>query len=111
LLVYDITRQSSFETIAEWIKFLWLQGEIPFVLVGNKDDLSAEVKVGPEKGTLLAKAHKAIFFQASEKKGSNVKLAFKQTEICAAEWHRKNAGPQTTLILEAESGVPSERCC
>jgi small GTP-binding protein len=111
LLVYDITRRSSFDSITEWIKFLRLHGEIPFVIVGNKDDLSAEAKVGPEEGTRLAEAYDAIFFQASAKNGSNVKLAFKQAEICAAEWHRKNVGPQTTLILEAENAIPSNSCC
>jgi small GTP-binding protein len=111
LLVYDITRRSSFESIPGWITFLRQQGEIPFVIVGNKDDLSAEAKVASEEGTLLAQAHDSIFFQASAKNGSNVELAFRQAEIYAANWHRKSRGPQTTLLLDADRGPRTERCC
>jgi small GTP-binding protein len=111
LLVYDITRRSSFENIPWWIKFLREQGDIPFVVVGNKGDLSADAKVASEEGALLAQAHDSIFFQASAKNGSNVKLAFRQAEIYAADWHRKNAGPQQTRLLDRGGGIPRERCC
>ncbi len=58
LLVYDITRTATFDDIEKWINEVKdvVEGELKFVLVGNKCDLENERKVETE--TALAKAQK-----------------------------------------------------
>ena len=50
LLVYDITRTATFDDIEKWINEVKdvVEGELKFVLVGNKSDLTNERKVETE---------------------------------------------------------------
>ncbi|MHA2391936.1 MAG: Rab family GTPase [Promethearchaeota archaeon] len=82
LLVYDITRDSTFERIqTKWLedftKFARQDGI--YILIGNKADLKESVQVSTEKGQILAKAIKACdFIETSAKEGDNVEAAFKK---------------------------------
>jgi small GTP-binding protein len=82
LLVYDITRYTTFEQIAlKWLedfkKFSRPDGV--YILIGNKSDLKETIKVSSEEGELLSqKISAAEFIETSAKYGENVEKAFKK---------------------------------
>lgn len=60
LLVFDITRHSTFENAQNWLRELWMnseRGKIPVVVLGNKIDLrdTHAKAIPPERGDQLAK--------------------------------------------------------
>ncbi len=82
LLVYDITRYSTFEQITiKWLedfkKFSRPDGV--YILIGNKLDLKDSIKVSSEEGKSLSqKIDAAEFIETSAKYGENVEEAFKK---------------------------------
>ena len=86
LLLYDITKQSSFDNIREWVRDI--QEEVNekaiLFLIGNKIDMEDQRKIPKEKGVELAEEFKIPFFEASAKSGENVDEVFKAlyNKIC-----------------------------
>lgn len=80
LLVYDVTRQGTFETIeSKWLKDFkkYVKKEGAYVLIGNKIDLGQERVVSTEEGGKLAKSIEASdYIETSAKIGENVEIAF-----------------------------------
>ncbi len=78
ILVFDITRQSTFSNINNWwaaaVKY-GLSG-VPRILVGNKIDLKDERKIILPMATHLAEKLGAQYFETSAKNGENVSLIF-----------------------------------
>ena len=73
LIVYDITRKKSFENLDRWFDNLYSQcGEIPVILVGNKNDLIDERVVSTEEGKDYSMQKGVIFYETSAKTGDNV---------------------------------------
>lgn len=81
LLVYDITRQITFENIyKKWLNDLKKFGkkELVYLLIGNKNDLEDLKRIPTDKGKDLANQLKASeFIETSAKTGENVEKAFK----------------------------------
>ena len=79
LLLYDITKQSSFNNIREWIQDIReeVSPKAIIFLIGNKIDLADQRKISKEKGIELAEEYKLPFFEASAKSGENVDEVFK----------------------------------
>jgi len=80
LLVYDVTKLSSFENIPRWLRELreYANRDIVLVLVGNKADLVDKSlrQVTEEQAKQLAAEHDIGFMEASAKSGFNVDDAF-----------------------------------
>ena len=79
LLVYDITKMTTYETLEYWFKQIKNVLEIkdtPIVLIGNKIDLNDSREVLYEKGEEFAKDHGIKFFECSAKSKINVDEAF-----------------------------------
>ena len=85
ILVYDVTRESTFHDLPHWIKKLVEYNrhqKIPLVLVANKLDLVDQIEVSPERGrkyaTQLSKwlGLPVPYFETSAKTGENVALPF-----------------------------------
>ncbi|MFX1273548.1 MAG: Rab family GTPase [Promethearchaeota archaeon] len=80
LLVYDITRDLSFLDIeAKWLHDFnkYVSDDIPYVLIGNKNDLEEDRTVSKDAAIKLAKEINAIeFIETSAKNGHNVEDAF-----------------------------------
>eukprot|EP01017_Pseudomicrothorax_dubius_P011678 TRINITY_DN1440_c0_g4_i6.p1 TRINITY_DN1440_c0_g4~~TRINITY_DN1440_c0_g4_i6.p1 ORF type:complete len:122 (-),score=29.92 TRINITY_DN1440_c0_g4_i6:90-455(-) len=77
IVVYDITNQTTFESIREHIKSI--RQENPNVLVfgvGNKTDLSGERAVKYEDEDKLAKELDIQFFEVSAKTGDKIESLF-----------------------------------
>ncbi|MHA2295321.1 MAG: GTP-binding protein [Candidatus Hodarchaeales archaeon] len=90
ILVYDITKEESYNNTINWLKELFKhtrRGPIPVVMLANKVDLRDKnpYALSKEKGlTLTEEINKKIlsrgftcsFFETSAKTGQNVELAF-----------------------------------
>ncbi|XP_062860710.1 ras and EF-hand domain-containing protein [Trichomycterus rosablanca] len=78
LLLYDVTSESSFLNVREWVDQIQesTDGSIPLCVIGNKVDLRAEMKDGRcvsyTHGEKLAMTYNALFCETSAKEGTNV---------------------------------------
>ncbi|KAI8091791.1 ras family-domain-containing protein [Thamnidium elegans] len=79
LLVYDITRPSSFQNIEHWLKELRDHSDekISLMLVGNKVDLAESRAVSTEEAKEYATDSEMLFFETSALDATNVDAAFK----------------------------------
>ena len=74
ILMYDITSQTSFDSITEWmdnIRKAKAEG-FPIVLVGNKCDLEEKREISKEEGEDLAKKYGLSFYETSNKNNINI---------------------------------------
>ena len=79
LLLYDVTKSSSFENIREWIKDIReeVYEKAIIFLIGNKIDKKDQIKIKTEDAEKLAEEFNIPFFEASAKSGENVDEIFK----------------------------------
>ncbi|XP_078443111.1 RAB GTPase homolog A5A [Wolffia australiana] len=78
LVVYDISRRQTFDSIGRWLNELHTHSDMNVVtiLVGNKTDLKDAREVSTDEGKALAEAHALFFMETSALDSSNVKSAF-----------------------------------
>lgn len=80
ILIYDITRSSSFSNINNWFSTSIKYGlsAIPRLLIGNKIDLKDERKIILPMAEHLSEKINAPFFETSALTGENVKSIFQK---------------------------------
>jgi Ras-related protein Rab-11A len=78
LLVYDITKQNTFENVTRWLKELrdHADSNIVIMLVGNKTDLKHIRAVPTEEAKHYAEENELSLIETSALDASNVELAF-----------------------------------
>ncbi|KAI3765345.1 hypothetical protein L2E82_15376 [Cichorium intybus] len=78
LLVYDISRRQTFDSIGRWLNELHTHSDMNVVsiLVGNKSDLKDVREVSMEEGKSLAESEGLFFMETSALDSSNVSCAF-----------------------------------
>ncbi|KAJ6808087.1 ras-related protein ARA-4 [Iris pallida] len=78
LLVYDITRSATFQSIDRWLQELNTHSDtsVARILVGNKCDLGEIRAVSVEDGKNLAESEGLFFMETSALDSTNVKTAF-----------------------------------
>lgn len=78
LVLYDLTRKETFDHVKDWLNELTTYaGKVPYVLVGNKSDLSRVIS--EEEGKKLAEETEAIdYIETSAKTGAKVEDAFEK---------------------------------
>ncbi|KAG8365350.1 hypothetical protein BUALT_Bualt18G0095600 [Buddleja alternifolia] len=78
LLIYDISRRQTFESIGRWLNELrsYLDMNVVTILVGNKSDLKDAREVTTAVGKALAAAQGLFFIETSALDSSNVSAAF-----------------------------------
>lgn len=81
LLVYDVTRNVTFENVGRWLKELreHTDANIVVMLVGNKADLRHLRAVSTEDSTAFAEQESIFFMETSALESMNVEDAF--TEV------------------------------
>lgn len=89
LLVFDLVREYTFKSIYEWLAEMQreLGNDIPFILVGNKEDLiKAQGRdVNPDEVASFAEKHNCTYIETSAKTGKKVRNAFKELTRLIAE--------------------------
>lgn len=80
MLVYDVTKQTTFENIPRWLRELrdYANRDIVLILVGNKADLVDKSlrQVTEEQARTLAAEYELPFIETSAKSGLNVDEGF-----------------------------------
>nr|AFK35472.1 unknown [Medicago truncatula] len=78
LVVYDISRRGTFESIKRWLDELTTQNDstVARMLVGNKCDLENIREVSIEEGKALAEEEGLFFMETSALDSTNVQTAF-----------------------------------
>ena len=78
LLVYDITSQSTFDNLPNWLKdsLEATNQNIGLVLVGNKCDMENQRQVQSALAKQFAKENNLLFLETSAKNGNNIEKIF-----------------------------------
>jgi len=78
ILVFDITRSSTFSNVNEWFNTAkkYGLGGLPRILIGNKIDLKEERKIILPMAEHLSEKLNAPYFETSALSGKNVKTIF-----------------------------------
>lgn len=129
LLVYDISRRPTFDSIGRWLNELHTHSDMNVVtiLVGNKTDLKDAREVSTEEGKTLAEAQGLFFLETSALDKSNVSTAFETVvreiyniltkKVRFSQEQKKPEGvPQNSkpVILQGEKGEAEGKrtsCC
>ncbi|XP_054801098.1 ras-related protein RABA5a [Prosopis cineraria] len=131
LLVYDISRRQTFDSIGRWLNELHTHSDMNVVtiLVGNKSDLKEAREVSTAEGKALAEAEGLFFMETSALDSLNVAAAFQtvvkeiynilsRKVMKSQELQKQDAaviGNGKTLVLQGEENsevvVESKKGC
>src|SRR3990167_6153370 len=80
LLVYDISKQVTFENVERWLNELrdHADSNIVIMLVGNKSDLKHLRAVSTEDAAQFSEKHGLSFIETSALESTNVEEAFQK---------------------------------
>lgn len=108
LLVYDVTRSTTFETVGRWLKELrdHTDPNIVVMLIGNKSDLRHLVTVSTEDGKSFAEKESLYFMETSALEAINVENAF--TEVLTQIYRIVSKRAVEAGDNASSSGVPSK---
>ncbi len=111
ILLYDITTQSSFDNVSNWIKQIKEDAseKVVIILVGNKIDLEHKRAIPTEEGEKIAEDFGLIFFECSAKTGKNINEAFNELIKKTVANFSKPAGKGQKLKQNRSDG--SKGCC
>jgi small GTP-binding protein len=84
-IVFDLTNPESFAAVKAWKTDLFeFAGEIPFIIIGNKNDLAP--KVTTKDGMQISNSLGALdYLETSAKTGKGVEKAFNQLAVKSVE--------------------------
>ena len=77
LILYDITKEISFNHLKDWIKSIREEcgSQIQLLIVGNKSDLNESRIIEKEKALAYAEEEKIKYIETSSKTGENIQKA------------------------------------
>ena len=122
LIVYDITRKETFDSVDRWISEVLNSGDknMTMLLIGNKCDLDNQRQVTKEQGEEKAKAFKVAFLETSASSGENLDVAFEMImkEVyskCKNELDEEDRMEEMQIgkeiDLTKEKKVDKKKCC
>lgn len=108
LLVYDVTRHSTFENVERWLRELrdHTDPNIVVMLIGNKSDLRHLVAVSTEDGKSFAERESLFFMETSALEATNVENAF--SEVLTQIYRIVSKKAMESADDGAASAVPSK---
>lgn len=74
ILVYDVTKRETFESLPTWLNETLTTGKnsIVLLMIGNKTDLTEKRQVTTKEAQEFARANKILFMETSAKNGVNI---------------------------------------
>jgi Ras-related protein Rab-18 len=80
ILMYDITRKNTFNTISNWWEKILdsKDKDFPAILIGNKCDLENQREVQKKEGEKIAKELGIKFLEVSNKNGKSIKKSARE---------------------------------
>lgn len=119
LLVYDITKHLTYESVERWLKELHEHAvpNVVVMLVGNKIDLESERSVPTEEAKDFAEKNGLLFLETSALESTNVEAAFNSvlTEIHKAVGSKEVVGSSISAVSlkssKAENTEENKPCC
>lgn len=117
LLVYDVTNETSFNNIKNWMIFINKHAQVSVnkLLIGNKCDLVNQQIITTDRGKALAKQYEIEFLETSAKNNCNVEEMF----ITITKDIQKRLIENPNVIIQPLQPLPPldtspekvERCC
>ena len=121
ILVFDLTSLDSFTNVESWRnEFLKSlnppdSATYPFILLGNKSDMSSDIKVSNEAIDNYCKEHNNMpYFATSAKEDINLEEAFNKVADMAFIRNTKNEEsfvPTDTKFLKVTQNEPKDKKC
>jgi Ras-related protein Rab-5C len=109
ILVFDLTRAESFESLSSWLGDLSNQheGEIKLFLAGNKLDLAKEREVSLEDAQKFVQSHGIVgYFETSAKTGEGIAQLFTSVAEIGSQRRRPVDDPLPEGLI-----VQDSKCC
>lgn len=130
MLVYDITKQQSFEHASRWLEEIRSHADnnIVIMLIGNKCDLGTLRAVLTENAKQFAQDENLFFMETSAMESTNVEIAFlmvlseiyrivsKKSLMANEELEASNStrllkGTDVTVPVDQEAETPVKSTC
>ncbi|XVE48533.1 hypothetical protein DITRI_Ditri01bG0009300 [Diplodiscus trichospermus] len=124
LLVYDVTKPTTFENVSRWLKELrdHADSNIVIMLIGNKTDLKHLRAVATEDGQSYAEKEGLSFIETSALEATNVEKAFQTilSEIYRIISKKSLASDESTpasiiegktIVVGAPEANTKKACC
>jgi len=90
LLVYDVTRSETHESVPDWMQELYKYvGKVPVIIIGNKVDLTGKRDMPTRKAKEHAKTTGNGYIETSAKTGKNVSQSFRGIAKKMREYRKK----------------------
>ncbi|XP_019171648.1 PREDICTED: ras-related protein RABA2a [Ipomoea nil] len=123
LLVYDVTKPTTFENVSRWLKELrdHADSNIVIMLIGNKADLSHLRAVATEDAQSYAEREGLSFIETSALEATNVEKSFQMilSEIYRTISKKSLSSEEPaaaikegkTLVVDAQEANAKKPCC
>ena len=115
LLVYDLTKKSSFEKLDFWNEQINLNApkETKYILVENKKGLEDQREVQIEEGEDFAKKNNIKFYETSAKDGTNVINVFETLakEIVNDVEQINTRSKRSSQVLKKKNATEEKKSC
>ncbi|XP_068610881.1 ras-related protein Rab-25b [Brachionichthys hirsutus] len=119
LLVFDITKHLTYESVERWLKELYDHADrkIVVMLVGNKTDLQTERSVPTEEAQAFADKNGLLYLETSALESTNVEAAFNSVLAEIQKKGNSKEGPRKPINAVALSNPTTENteekkpCC
>ncbi|XP_064187220.1 ras-related protein Rab-31-like isoform X2 [Anguilla rostrata] len=113
VVVYDITKLDSFQTLKKWVKELKEYGpeDIVVAIAGNKTDLGDIREVPMKEAKEFAESIAAIFIETSAKSAINVEELFKKISRQIPPLDPQDVESNDSFKLSRQPLPLNRRCC
>jgi small GTP-binding protein len=114
IIVYDVTRRSSFDKVTEWISEVRRHVlNVPLIIVGNKCDMNTR-EVSTKDGENFAQSNGLIFVETSAKTNTNIEAPFREISRKLIESGGVKLVDSKALVLQTVTPSETKKkegCC
>ncbi|XP_039610701.1 ras-related protein Rab-31 [Polypterus senegalus] len=113
VIVYDITKMDTFQTLKKWVKELKEHGpeDIVVAIAGNKSDLSDIREVPGKEAKEYAETISAIFIETSARNAVNIEELFQKISRQIPPLDPQEYEKTDAFKLTRPPPASSKRCC